>query len=110
MSPSKAQGTEAWRQAFDDEQIDLSELRPVEVSRGRPKSSLAVRFDTKDLDRLRARAESDGVGVTQLVRRWVLERLDQPEDEGEMDSLLEALDQSLKVARALQRTRKRRGS
>lgn len=110
MTPRKAINRDTGRDAFDEGRLDVSQLRRVEVSRGQPKSSLAVRFDARDLDRLRVRAESDGVGVTQLVRQWVLERLDEPEDSGEMDSLLEALDQSLKVARALKRTRKRRAS
>ena len=110
MTPRKPSRTDTWRDAFDEGQVDVSELQRVEVSRGRPKSSLAVRFDSRDLDRLRVRAEGEGIGITQLVRQWVLERLDEPEDSGEMDSLLEALDQSLKVARALKRTRKRRAS
>lgn len=108
MPARKAQSAAAWRLAFEDEQIDLSERARVELSRGRPKSTLAVRFDTQEIDRLLARAESEGIGVTQLVRRWALERVDEPEDEGEMDSLLEALDQSLKAARSLRRTRRRR--
>lgn|SRR6185312_2774499 len=110
MTPRKSASSDIGRDVFEEGQLDVSQLQRVEVSRGHPKSSLAVRFDARDLDRLRVRAEKDGVGVTQLVRQWVLDRLDEPEDSGEMDSLLEALDQSMKVARALKRTRKRRAS
>ncbi len=39
-------------------------------------SAFAVRFDPADVDRLRARAGAEGVGVTQLVRAWVLDRLE----------------------------------
>jgi hypothetical protein len=42
MSVRKAQSTEAMRQAFDDAQVDVSELHRVEVSRagpGRPSPS-----------------------------------------------------------------------
>jgi hypothetical protein len=67
------------RNAFDDGELDISTLRRVEVSRGQPMSSLAVRFDAADLERLRQRAKAEGVGVTQLVRRWVRDRLDEPE-------------------------------
>jgi hypothetical protein len=38
-------------------------------------SSLAIRFSAEVLDELRARSAAEGVGVTQLVRGWVLERL-----------------------------------
>lgn len=108
MAPRRPPSSDSRLRAFDGELIDVSELHRVEVSRGRPKSSLCVRFDSKDLERLQARAEYKGVGVTQLVRRWVLERIDEPEEDEEMDNLLGALDRGLKAAKALQRTRKRR--
>jgi predicted glycoside hydrolase/deacetylase ChbG (UPF0249 family) len=36
---------------------------------------LPVRFDAETLDQLRAQARRKGLGPTQLVRMWVLERL-----------------------------------
>jgi len=53
------------------------ELVPAELERpSRPLSAtFAVRFDQETVDRLRAIARAQGVGPTQLVRRWVLERL-----------------------------------
>jgi hypothetical protein len=38
-------------------------------------SSLAVRFSPDVLAELRARADTEGVLVTQLIRSWTLERL-----------------------------------
>jgi hypothetical protein len=58
-------------------------------------SSLAIRFERSDLSTLRKRAQSEGVGVTQLVRAWVLERL---AEEGEVP--LEA-DEALATLRRL---------
>ena len=37
--------------------------------------SLAIRFTPEVLTELRTRAAAEGVGVTQLVRGWTLERL-----------------------------------
>ena len=90
--------------AFDDGDFDVSSLRQVEVHRGRPKSSLAVRFDASDLERLRQRADAEGVGVTQLVRQWVIERLDEPDTSGAVADLLDALDKSVRAARAIRRS------
>jgi hypothetical protein len=39
-------------------------------------SSLAARFSSEVLGKLRARAEAQGIGVIRLVRTRVLERLD----------------------------------
>jgi hypothetical protein len=75
MTPAKEhyeqQATEA-----DEREYLPEDLTPVGVQVAAvPKAALAVRFDPADLDRLRERAIADGVGVTQLVRTWVLERL-----------------------------------
>ncbi|HXX91757.1 MAG TPA: hypothetical protein VEI83_16180 [Acidimicrobiales bacterium] len=54
-----------------------SEMPPAEVEvPAAPMSALAVRFTPAVLAELRAVAEDKGVGVTQLVRTWVTERLD----------------------------------
>lgn len=50
---------------------------PIDLEAGPQRmSAFAVRFDPADVNRLRARAQTEGVGVTQLVRAWVLERLE----------------------------------
>lgn len=58
---------------------DLSpdEHEPVEVQRpDRPRSTtFALRLDPRTVELLRHVARGQGLGVTQLVRRWVLERL-----------------------------------
>lgn len=89
---------------FEESEHDVAKMRRVQVNRHDPKSSLAVRFDTLDLERLRARAEAEGVGVTQLVRRWVIERLDEPESSGSVEDLLAALEESMRAARAIKRS------
>lgn len=86
---------------FDETDHDHSKYRRAEIRRGEPKSSLAVRFEAADLDRLRRRAGAEGVGITQLVRRWVQERLDEPEPGAAVDDLMEGLEQSLRAARAI---------
>jgi hypothetical protein len=91
-----------------DAEFDFDRSQAVSVERGSPKSSLAVRFDARDLDRLRALAYDAGVGITQLVRTWVLERLEdeeQPEDTvvqllGELTS---QVSESAKLAQVIKR-------
>ena len=39
--------------------------------------NLTIRFDTQRLEELRKLASEKGLGVTTLVRMWVLERLEQ---------------------------------
>ena len=38
-------------------------------------SNLTIRFDEQALEELRKRASEKGMGVTTLVRMWVLERM-----------------------------------
>ena len=85
-------------QAFDAGELDLTGLRRAKVTVGRePKSSLAVRFELADLERLRVRAEGRGVGITQLVRQWVLERLS-VEDAGGSDALVQDVESAVTAA------------
>lgn len=99
--------------AFDEGDFDLATMRPSDVRVGRePKSALSVRFDAADIERLRQRAAAAGMGITQLVRTWVLERLEEPEPSAAVDDLLESLQRSLRAARSIQRgsgTEKRAG-
>ncbi len=55
-----------------------AEMEPAPVAlggRSELSSSLAVRFSGEDIETLRQVAETKDMGVTQLVRTWVLERL-----------------------------------
>lgn len=76
---SEREAAEAYEReatAADEREYLPEDLAPVDVRVGPvPMSALAVRFDPADLERLRARAAAEGVGVTQLVRAWVLEIL-----------------------------------
>lgn len=90
--------------AFDEGELDLSQSRRIEVNRRDPKASLAVRFDAADIERLRQRADAEGIGVTQLVRRWVLERLDEPKPSRPVEELISALEESMRAARAIKRS------
>jgi hypothetical protein len=90
--------------AFDEGEFDLGTLRRADVRVARePKSALSVRFDADDIERLRERAGAAGVGVTQLVRTWVLERLDEPEPGAAVGDLMESLERSMRAARSIQR-------
>ena len=68
-----------------------------------PKSELAICMDADDIDRLRRRAEAEGIGLTQLARSWILERLDKPEESQTVEALIEALDEGLRAARTSRR-------
>ncbi len=76
-----------------DEREYLSSVgTPVGVRVGpHPMSALTVRFDAEVIDVLRERAGAEGVGVTQLVRAWVMERLAAPDEEGLPVEATEAL-------------------
>ncbi len=52
------------------------EFKPVRARFAKNLSEvLPVRFDVETLEQLRAQAQKKGLGPTQLVRMWVLERL-----------------------------------
>ncbi len=90
--------------AFEEGEFDLTALRQAEVRVARePKSALSVRFDADDIERLRQRAGAAGIGVTQLARMWVLERLDEPEPSAAVGDLMESLERSMRAARSIQR-------
>lgn len=93
--------------AFDRGDIDYDRLTPSDVKivrDGGPKSALSVRLDGADINRLRLRAEMEGVGLTQLVRRWILERLDEPPPGEAIVDLMKALEAGLKAAQVIKRT------
>lgn len=93
--------------AFENADYDIGTLTPANVKIVRdsgPKSALSVRLDSQDIERLRQRAEAEGIGLTQLVRQWILERLDEPPAPAAVDELVEALEESLRAARAFRRS------
>lgn len=96
---------------FDRTEHPLSEVTGARVRRRKvqPKNALAVRFEVADLDRIRERAEAEGVGITQLIRSWVLERLDEPESASAVEELMDSLEKSVRAARALKRASRKAG-
>lgn len=66
-------------QAADEREYLASEMTPADVELGSgPKSAIAIRLSGADVERLKARADTEGIGFTQLARQWILERLDEP--------------------------------
>lgn len=58
------------------DELDPDQLEEVEIERpARLRATFAVRLDADTVTDIRALAKSAGVGPTQLVRSWVLERL-----------------------------------
>lgn len=73
---NRAEQDEQEAMVADEQEHLTQEGTPAAVQVGpRRMSSSAVRFGQADVDRRRARAGTEGVGVTQPVRAWVLERL-----------------------------------
>jgi hypothetical protein len=73
---SKEEEARFWQKTGVD-QLSPDQYEEVEVERpGRPLSAtFAVRFDPRTVELIRHVARSQGLGATQLVRTWVLERL-----------------------------------
>jgi CopG antitoxin of type II toxin-antitoxin system len=56
------------------------EFKPVRVRFSKNLThGLTVQLDPNTVEKLRVRAQRKGMGPTQLVRMWVLERLEQPD-------------------------------
>ena len=87
----------------DGEPVTLNEVQ----TEGRLRSvTLSARFNPLDVSRIRAVAERDGLGVTQLVRTWVLDALEAAEageDEPSVDELMEALRESVAASKRAQK-------
>lgn len=64
------------RNYYDTTEFPLSTIRRIPVNRpGRPQEAFALRLPPEVVEELREQAEARGMGVTQLVREWVMERL-----------------------------------
>jgi len=62
---------------YDETELPLSTLHRVSINRpGRPQEAFALRLPPEAVEELRERAEERGLGVTQIVREWILERLE----------------------------------
>lgn len=70
------QTPEQARDHYDVTEFPLSSLRRVPVNRpGRPQEAFALRLPPEAVEELRQRAEERALGVTQMVREWILDRL-----------------------------------
>jgi hypothetical protein len=79
VRPAQAGRSDGW---------SFSELVPAPSEVGSsPKSAIAVPLAAADVERLKARADEERVGFTQLACRWILERLD---EESELPAEAEA--------------------
>ena len=65
------------RERYDSGEFPLSTLRQAVVNRpGRPQEAFALRLPPEVVAELKVMADVRGIGVTQLVREWILERLE----------------------------------
>jgi hypothetical protein len=67
------------RDSYDRGDIDYTNLRRVHLRRtpgAGARSTFAVRLEGEVIEQLRRVAADHGIGPTQLVREWILERLD----------------------------------
>ena len=77
MTSQGHEGLDQVRDHYDRTELPLSSLRRVSVNRpGRPQEAFALRLPPEVVEELRAQAEVRGIGVTQLAREWVIERLE----------------------------------
>ena len=96
-------GAEALR-PDDGEPVTLNEVQ----KEGRRRSvTVSARFSPVDVSRIRSVAERDGVGITQLVRRWVLDALEGAEEDAagaprSTDDLMAALRESVAASKRAQ--------
>jgi predicted HicB family RNase H-like nuclease len=86
------------------DETELTDVAAEEVEVRRPKRPLsatfAVRLDEQSVKALRLIAERRGIGATQLVRSWILERLRLESAAGELANP-SADDDELRVRRAV---------
>lgn len=88
------QALEERRREVDDGEILHRELRPVDVERPRePQATFALRLAPEDVAEIRRLARDRGLGPTQLVRSWVVERLHAPAASLDDASIKQIVDQ-----------------
>lgn len=67
---------------FEDEFAEVSDVRFV-MSRAQAKKGITVRLEEEPLARLRKEAKDMGIGLSTLVRMWILEHLKATANEAE---------------------------
>lgn len=77
MTELSDQDPQSVRDYYDTNQFPLSALRRVPMNRpGQAQEAFALRLPPSVVEELRQRAAARGMGVTQLVRDWVIDRLE----------------------------------
>jgi hypothetical protein len=77
MTEPENESTDQAREHYDHTELPLSTLRRVAANRpGRPQEAFALRLPPEVVDELVFHFELRGMGVTQLVREWIVERLE----------------------------------
>lgn len=64
-------------------------------------STISVRMNQEDVDRLSAMAQARGVPVSHLVRPWILEHVHSPDDEGVARAMQDFDASYLRLRRAI---------
>jgi hypothetical protein len=84
--------------------VDLTSLEPGEPvasdNSREPMISRSVRFDRATVDRLRAVADTRGLGITQMMRQWILDRLEAEEHGRRQDEIAGELERLARRLRA----------
>lgn len=99
------------RKYYDDNEFDATKMRraPRPATPDGPKSVFNLRLEGRIIDQISQAATAEGIGPSQLVRKWILERLDQQTSEPTaLDDVVAAIttlkndaDRALQVARRL---------
>src|SRR5437588_8872644 len=89
------QALEERRREVDNGETLHRDLRPVDVERPRePQATFALRLAPEDVAEIRRLARDRGLGPTQLVRSWVVERIHAPApplDDGTIKQIVDQL-------------------
>ena len=89
------------RERYDSGEFPLSTLRQVVVNRpGRPQEAFALRLPPEVVAELKVMADVRGIGVTQLVREWILERLELERTTRNFGSFAMGTNESSRLANA----------
>jgi hypothetical protein len=83
----------------EDVLLEWERGEPVTIEVGEPMVSRSVRFPRHTMDRLREVARMRGIGVTQLIREWTVERLEAGGDLTDRTLLADELERAARLLR-----------
>ncbi|MGI8536024.1 MAG: CopG family antitoxin [Mycobacteriales bacterium] len=79
----------------EEDEVPLERRRPVKSS-----FTVSTRLDAATVSSLRAAAQARGVGVTQLMRQWLKERLETEHTSADREQIAAELERLAKQVRA----------